>query len=84
MLNRDFVVKKLAASVRCCNKIAEAQVLLRLYVLDLEKAEEFCKLYGKAKGPGNTVKIDEHLFFRKLRPLIKRVLEKCERENGFM
>ena len=33
---------------------------------------------------GMNAKIDEHLFFRKLRPLVIRVKDKCVRENGFM
>lgn len=33
---------------------------------------------------GMNAKIDEHLFFRNLRPLVQRIKDKCERENGFI
>lgn len=29
-------------------------------------------------------KPDQHTFFQKLRPLVQRTLDKCNRENGFM
>jgi hypothetical protein len=45
---------------------------------------ESAKEYGKTKGPGTQAKPDQHLFFRKLAPIIKRTLEKCERENALM
>lgn len=47
-------------------------------------ATKQCKEYVNLKGPGISAKPDNHLFFRKLGPIIKRTLEKCERENGFM
>lgn len=40
--------------------------------------------YSQAKGPGTTCKPEQHLFFRKLQPIIRRMKEKCDRENGFM
>lgn len=49
-----------------------------------EKAETLCKEYSAAKGPGHSAKPEKHLFFRKLGPLVTRVLEKAERENGFI
>ncbi|XP_035228261.1 BRO1 domain-containing protein BROX-like [Stegodyphus dumicola] len=36
------------------------------------------------KGSGISAKPENHLFFRKLGPVIKQTLEKCERENGFI
>lgn len=48
------------------------------------KSEQLCAEYGKAKGAGANAKPEAHLFFRQLKPIVKRTLEKCERENGFM
>ena len=42
------------------------------------------KEYSKTKGPGTQAKPDQHQFFRRLATLIKRTLEKCERENGMI
>ncbi|GIX84383.1 BRO1 domain-containing protein BROX, partial [Caerostris extrusa] len=47
-------------------------------------ANKLCKEYVTLKGPGLCAKLDSHLFFRTLGPIIKRTLEKCERENGFI
>lgn len=47
-------------------------------------ANKQAKEYVSLKGPGISAKPENHLFFRKLGPIIKRILEKCERENGFM
>jgi len=52
--------------------------------LDYGKAGELAKEYALAKGPGTTVKPQNHLFFRKLSPIVQRTLDKCVRENGFM
>ena len=49
-----------------------------------EKAELLCQEYAKTKGPGVSVRPEQHAFFRRLRPVVKRILEKVERENGFM
>jgi len=43
-----------------------------------------CKDYASTKGPGTQAKPLNHLFFRKLGPVMKRTLDKCERENGLM
>ena len=48
------------------------------------QAIELSKEYAKTKGPGTTAKPEQHSFFRRLSPIVKRTLEKCERENGFM
>jgi len=42
------------------------------------------KEYAKTKGPGTQAKPEQHAFFRRLLPIVKRTLEKCERENGFI
>lgn len=50
-------------------------------------ATKLCRQYGTIKMAvknGISAKIDEHLFFRNLRPLVTRIKDKCIRENGFM
>uniref|UniRef100_A0A914WKG6 BRO1 domain-containing protein n=1 Tax=Plectus sambesii TaxID=2011161 RepID=A0A914WKG6_9BILA len=47
-------------------------------------AEQFCKEYAKAQGPGLTAKPEQHLFFRRINPILKRHMDKAERENGFI
>ncbi|KAI2795868.1 hypothetical protein BLOT_016426 [Blomia tropicalis] len=50
-------------------------------------AIKICREYGNLKMAvknGMNAKIDEHLFFRKLRPLVTRIKDKCLRENGFI
>ena len=49
-----------------------------------EKSELQCKEYAATKGAGTTARPQNHLFFRKLGPVVKRTLEKCDRENGLM
>eukprot|EP00918_Siedleckia_nematoides_P029551 GHVU01063711.1.p1 GENE.GHVU01063711.1~~GHVU01063711.1.p1 ORF type:complete len:417 (-),score=54.68 GHVU01063711.1:1464-2714(-) len=49
-----------------------------------DQAEQLARVYATAKGPGTTAKPQEHLFFRKLGPVVTRTLEKCVRENGFI
>lgn len=34
--------------------------------------------------PGATAKPESHLFFRRVRPLLERHMEKAERENSFI
>jgi len=55
-----------------------------LLIPDYEKAWKNGKEYTSIKGPGSNAKPHEHLFFRKLGPIVKRTLDKCVRENGFM
>lgn len=48
------------------------------------KATQLAKEYSSTKGPGSTAKPHDHLFFRKLEPIVQRTLDKCVRENGFI
>ena len=48
------------------------------------QSENLCRDYATAKGAGTTAKPQNHIFFRKLGPVVKRTLEKCERENGMI
>ena len=64
--------------------IALSEVMFVIVVLDYDKAGVLAKEYASTKGPGITVKPQDHLFFRKLGPIVQRTLDKCVRENGFM
>ncbi|CAL1548579.1 unnamed protein product [Lymnaea stagnalis] len=66
------------------DKCGEAIRGLRESVDLYGKAELLCKDYATAKGVGTTAKPQNHLFFRKLGAVIKRTLDKCERENGLI
>ncbi|KAI0216559.1 BRO1 domain-containing protein BROX [Lamellibrachia satsuma] len=70
----------LLAQDKCGEAIGCLQESQKYY----DKAAEAGKEYSSARGPGTTAKPHEHLFFRKLGPIIKRTLEKCVRENGFI
>jgi len=49
-----------------------------------EKAGEMAVEYAKTKGPGTQCRPEQHKFFIRLKPIVERTLEKCERENGFI
>lgn len=49
-----------------------------------QKALALCKPYSKVKGPAKPVKPDGHTFFTKVNSTVTLMLQKCERENGFM
>lgn len=53
-------------------------------IVDYSKAGILGKEYAAIKGAGTIAKPVDHLFFRRLGPLVNRTLEKCVRENGFM
>ena len=52
----------------------------------LNKAKALCKAYATTKGPAaaERVRPDQHNVFKRLEPMVKRTLEKCNRENGLM
>lgn len=45
---------------------------------------EISKLYAKASGPGFVAKPENHLFFRRIEPILKRHSEKAARENSMI
>lgn len=50
-----------------------------------KEAVELAKEYAKVKGaPGAQAKPEQHPFFKRLAPIVRRTLERCERENGFI
>ncbi|GFU42189.1 BRO1 domain-containing protein BROX [Nephila pilipes] len=75
-----FSGENLLSQEKCGDAIRALQESEKCYVT----ANKQCKEYVTLKGPGTSAKPDNHLFFRKLGPIIKRTLEKCERENGFI
>ena len=46
-----------------------------------QKAEALCKEYATTKGQGTFARPANHIFFKRLGPVLKRTLEKCEREK---
>ncbi|XP_055926236.1 BRO1 domain-containing protein BROX-like [Argiope bruennichi] len=72
--------ENLLAQEKCGDAIRSLQESEKCYAT----ANKLSKEYVTLKGPGVSAKPDNHLFFRKLGPIIKRILEKCERENGFI
>lgn len=66
------------------DKCGEAIKCLEESQSHYNKAAQLAKEYSSTKGPGSTAKPQDHLFFRKLEPIVQRTLEKCVRENGFI
>lgn len=74
----------LGESLLMDDKCGEAVRACKEGVAEFEIASSFASKYGTAPGPGTRVKPEEHLFFRNIKPLLIRHLEKAERENGFI
>ncbi|KAK7105081.1 BRO1 domain-containing protein BROX-like [Littorina saxatilis] len=70
----------LLAQDKCGEAIRGLQESVKMY----EKAELLCKEYAATKGAGTTARPQNHLFFRRLGPVVRRTLEKCDRENGLI
>ncbi|VDD95901.1 unnamed protein product [Enterobius vermicularis] len=66
------------------DKCGEAVRACREGLSCFEIAKNFSAMYMKSQGPGTPAKPATHLFFRRVEPLLKRHLEKAERENGFI
>ncbi|VDM78389.1 unnamed protein product, partial [Strongylus vulgaris] len=66
------------------DKCGEAVRACKEGIAEFEITKDFASKYGSATGPGTRIKPEEHLFFRKIKPLLLRHLEKAERENGFI
>ncbi|XP_064484216.1 BRO1 domain-containing protein BROX-like [Ornithodoros turicata] len=75
-----YAGENLLAQEKCGDAIRALQESHKCY----GDAQQIIKQYSTMKGLGTIAKMDQHLFFRKLAPLVKRTLEKCERENGFI
>ncbi|XP_060553070.1 BRO1 domain-containing protein BROX-like [Ruditapes philippinarum] len=70
----------LLAQDKCGEAIRGLQEGITCY----DKAAVICKDYSTTKGPGTQAKPLNHIFFRRLGPVMKRTLDKCERENGLI
>ncbi|XP_048259074.1 BRO1 domain-containing protein BROX-like [Haliotis rufescens] len=70
----------LLAADKCGDAIRGLKESVTLY----DKASLLAKEYATTKGPGTTARPADHVFFRRLGPVVKRTLEKCERENGLI
>ncbi|CAB3398203.1 unnamed protein product [Caenorhabditis bovis] len=66
------------------DKCGEAVRACKQGIAEYEVAKDFAEMYSKAPGPGMRIKPEKHLFFRQIEPLLRRHLEKAERENGFI
>lgn len=66
------------------DKCGEAIRALQESEACLKKAKMLCQEYGKTHGPAPRVKPDQHLVFRRLAPIVKLTLDKCNRENGLI
>lgn len=64
--------ENLLALEKCGDAVRALKEAEKYYSATVEIGKE----YSKAKGPGKGAKPEEHLFFRKLNPLIKRTLGK--------
>jgi len=76
----NFAGENLLAEDKCGEAIRALQESQKCFA----QAVEFAKEYSKVKGPGTKAKPEQHAFFRRLAPIVKRTLEKCERENGLI
>lgn len=65
---------------KCGEAVRALKESERLY----SQAETLSEQYASTKGAGVSVRPEQHPFFRRLRPVVKRILEKVERENGFI
>ncbi|KAK6056356.1 hypothetical protein COOONC_06138, partial [Cooperia oncophora] len=66
------------------DKCGEAVRACKEGVAEYEIACDFANKYSTAPGPGTRIKPLDHLFFRNVKPLLVRHLEKAQRENGFI
>ncbi|XP_064600582.1 BRO1 domain-containing protein BROX-like [Liolophura sinensis] len=76
----SFHGEALLAEDKCGEAIRCLQESVKLY----DQASRLAQEYGTQKGPGTSARPLNHIFFRRLRPIVKRTLEKCERENGLI
>ncbi|XP_054723222.1 LOW QUALITY PROTEIN: BRO1 domain-containing protein BROX-like [Uloborus diversus] len=75
-----YAGENLLSQEKCGDAVRSLQESEKCYISAIKQ----CKDYISLKGAGVAAKPENHLFFRSLGPVIKRTLEKCERENGFI
>ncbi|CAD1475384.1 unnamed protein product, partial [Heterotrigona itama] len=66
------------------DKCGEAIKALQESEACLKKAKMLCQEYGKINGPAPRVKPDQHAVFKRLAPIVKLTLDKCNHENGLI
>ncbi|KAG7198220.1 hypothetical protein KM043_005627 [Ampulex compressa] len=66
------------------DKCGEAIKALQESSSCLQKAKALCQEYGRTNGPAPRVKPDQHAVFKRLAPIVKLTLDKCNRENGLI
>lgn len=71
----------LLAQDKCGEAIRALKEGEKCYADALQLSKDYVQIKG---SKGMSAKPDQHLFFRKLGGTIRRTLEKCERENGFI
>ncbi|VDK51349.1 unnamed protein product [Anisakis simplex] len=71
----------LGESVLAEHKCGEAMRACKEGISCYQVAIDFAEKYSKAIGPGMQAQPQQHLFFRRIEPLLKRHLDKAEREN---
>jgi 5,10-methylenetetrahydrofolate reductase len=72
--------ENLLALERCgeaIRSLQEAEKLVNLTLLN-------CKEYNKLKGIGLAARPETHPALKQMQAMVKRVKDKCERENGLM
>ncbi|XP_065185329.1 BRO1 domain-containing protein BROX-like [Sycon ciliatum] len=84
VIYKAYAYSYLGLSVLEGDKCGEAIACLRESKSLAMKAAQMCKEYAKTTGPGTSAKPLEHPFFQRLQPNVQTVLDKCERENGFI
>ncbi|EDV29140.1 uncharacterized protein TRIADDRAFT_19406 [Trichoplax adhaerens] len=65
---------------KCGEAVKFGQEALQLY----NSIESACREYLRFKGEGKAARVIDHQFFRKVGTMIKRNLDKANRENGFI
>lgn len=70
----------LLANDKCGDAIKCMENSQKLYT----ETEELCKQYADTNGPGTQAVPERHRFFKNLGGIIKRIQEKCQRENGMI
>ncbi|CAB4068847.1 BRO1 domain-containing protein BROX [Lepeophtheirus salmonis] len=76
----NYQGESLLAQDKCGDAIRSLREAQKNYEEAINQAKEYCQV----KGPGTNAKPHQHLFFKKLGPIINRTLEKCERENSLI
>ncbi|XP_012277681.1 BRO1 domain-containing protein BROX [Orussus abietinus] len=66
------------------DKCGEAIKALQESEACLTRAKALCQEYTKTHGPAPRVKPDQHTVFKRLAPIVKLTLDKCNRENGLI